>query len=1192
MSVTINLKEIFATDNQEIIVDKLTYNFNQLLTLGVGTPGGIGIRGNYTFAGTDPSGITDPIIHGDIFYDTDSYTIDRYNAVSPAQWETVIDIQQLVNDAVLLSPILSPSFVRWLPNTPSGDNELIGFKDEIETTPPSGQLERDTAFLANFKYGGTIFDDSSSPPSPNYTGLKRGLMTIYNDGQDEGLTNKRYAIILGSLNNSTSPSTEWSDIHKAMKIRHYYQKAVGPATLDIAYTNFDMATPLPSDIDADTGVKFSLMNKSAIAQYAGVSLAEKITFAIGSHEYLIHTKGGDVTPVGGIKSEGLIIRKDSGIAFARFGIGDTSVSYGTAGISSLIIDTGSNITNIAVDKAFIPYTTQSQALGVTSNKWNSLYISKDSNNDFTIDSDGRMILNNASGARANMGVTAGFDLRLPNDNAISDNGLFLNEYGSLAFGPVSTTGSSNDWENGIDGFGAALHSIDSRSFTIHDTVSDSSNTGNGAYLSGLFVDKVYNVALTNLNGRTTGVYIRNQSKVNNAGYKYGAIIEMIHTDAGVSSGDYLRDNYGLKIVTNSSTTDGWFRDHFGADFDTVLTNTSATNAYGLNVNITNSGSSVITNSYGLKIYTSGNATNSYGLYMDNDGTNSYGIYQVTADKNYFSGNVGIGVLIPTEALEVDGNTVITGILDARYDTGSYVSATMYTNADTRHFIASGEASGTRSTLAVVSGTATFTGDVLRITQRGAASANWNFLSLIAQTSSTQKEQFHIDGLGDFYWDQSNTKFRWADHPTDNGYDFDVLTGNGTTDDKSGGDIFLKTGTGFGIGTSGNIQINSNNSTDTTGTGYVYLYTGEVTGSSAAGNSGALSIYTGETIDGDSGALSIATGRSNDTGTTGIISIATGRADDNNSGALIIRTGYTGNSHYTGDMTIGVGNSADNRHGTLYLQPDGGKISIGSPTANYGILNIKPTGNLTTSIVSIETAGSGTDTIEVLYRDGSNPTTDYVKQYYDPATNKFQIGLEVNSGSDWDDFFTLTNSTTNALIGIGQSSPARLLHVGIGLGVGGYSARFDAQIEVADWAIFTTTANGIRTPDDNDAHTFSLTFKTGANSGAYNTGGINIYSGNTTGGSLTGDVNIYSGNNTATVGGEVSGDINIYTGTAANGIEGVVNIQANGGITKFGGVVNFKPMSAPSSPVKGDAYYDSGDDILKIWNGSVWKDCYA
>ena len=58
MPIRVNLKEIFPSDPQEINVDKVNFNFNKLLELGIGTPGPIGLTGPQGAAG--PTGLVGP----------------------------------------------------------------------------------------------------------------------------------------------------------------------------------------------------------------------------------------------------------------------------------------------------------------------------------------------------------------------------------------------------------------------------------------------------------------------------------------------------------------------------------------------------------------------------------------------------------------------------------------------------------------------------------------------------------------------------------------------------------------------------------------------------------------------------------------------------------------------------------------------------------------------------------------------------------------------------------------------------------------------------------------------------------------------------------------------------------------------------------------------------------------------------
>ena len=140
-----------------------------------------------------------------------------------------------------------------------------------------------------------------------------------------------------------------------------------------------------------------------------------------------------------------------------------------------------------------------------------------------------------------------------------------------------------------------------------------------------------------------------------------------------------------------------------------LTLTGATNfqsVQGLGIKVTNnldannetrlvghsihtSNSSDSSNTYGQRVYTSisagtlnnyygvelrapnvsgtGVIDKAYGLYIDNHAptgvTDGWGVYQVgVATKNYFAGDVGVGVSTPTEKLDVDGNVKATAFI--------------------------------------------------------------------------------------------------------------------------------------------------------------------------------------------------------------------------------------------------------------------------------------------------------------------------------------------------------------------------------------------------------------------------------------------------------------------------------------------------------------------------------------------------
>ena len=52
MPIRINLKELFSADDQAITVDKINFNFNKLLDLGIGDQGKRGFSGIEGAAGS------------------------------------------------------------------------------------------------------------------------------------------------------------------------------------------------------------------------------------------------------------------------------------------------------------------------------------------------------------------------------------------------------------------------------------------------------------------------------------------------------------------------------------------------------------------------------------------------------------------------------------------------------------------------------------------------------------------------------------------------------------------------------------------------------------------------------------------------------------------------------------------------------------------------------------------------------------------------------------------------------------------------------------------------------------------------------------------------------------------------------------------------------------------------------------
>ena len=142
-----------------------------------------------------------------------------------------------------------------------------------------------------------------------------------------------------------------------------------------------------------------------------------------------------------------------------------------------------------------------------------------------------------------------------------------------------------------------------------------------------------------------------------------------------------------------------------------------------------------TNAYGVRItpYSrTGTLHNAYDLYLGAPLAvtgvinNHYGIYQAHAGaKNFFSGNVGLGVLAPTERLEVDGNIKVSAGNDFCIDGGACLST-----------IAGG--SGEVNTASSAGGKSIF---------KGKSSADLVFKGLTSTTDITLIENVNDIGIG-------------------------------------------------------------------------------------------------------------------------------------------------------------------------------------------------------------------------------------------------------------------------------------------------------------------------------------------------------------------------------------------------------------------------------------------------------------
>lgn len=181
MAVQINLKELYSTDSQSVLVSKLNFNLNQILSLGVGSPGSQGapgIRGPIGPIGpTGPTGEVGSLIYGitpiiqgtapnpentpenirinDILVTSDSILKKVSVDESLTGWIKITDFNQLIQNVSLNlsayskltanSRIIKPRITSGIDLT----NDLINTNSPIYPSPGAGQTYQTVLYNFN-----------------------------------------------------------------------------------------------------------------------------------------------------------------------------------------------------------------------------------------------------------------------------------------------------------------------------------------------------------------------------------------------------------------------------------------------------------------------------------------------------------------------------------------------------------------------------------------------------------------------------------------------------------------------------------------------------------------------------------------------------------------------------------------------------------------------------------------------------------------------------------------------------------------------------------------------------------------------------------------------------------------------------------------------------------------------------------
>ena len=309
MPIRINLKELFDSDSQEITIDKVNFNFNKLLELGIGLPGPTGLTGSLGSAGPlgpqgvqgndgnkwfvgsgNPNGQTFIGLNDDDFYiDVDNSTIYQYND-STNTWDLLIDLETVVNNYLASS---GATFVRGLGDASPLDNRFIVFPNRGNTTSDSlsddiGSIasNNDIFYLNNFNE--SVYNIVDWPVE---NVLYDSIQKIHVDFTS-GIP-KRYHLELGTLY-SEFPSTDFklTDLKHNLKLRHYVNDLQGGAMWPINngepinVAHFSMSTTEtqgPSEIDFNSVFEFI---SSKYNNDGTLTTRAKFTTRLGAREVL------------------------------------------------------------------------------------------------------------------------------------------------------------------------------------------------------------------------------------------------------------------------------------------------------------------------------------------------------------------------------------------------------------------------------------------------------------------------------------------------------------------------------------------------------------------------------------------------------------------------------------------------------------------------------------------------------------------------------------------------------------------------------------------------------------------------------------------------------------------------------------------------------------------------------------------
>jgi hypothetical protein len=252
MPVQLNLKEVFTTDNQAVLADKLNFNFTKLIELGIGDVGPVGpagatggvgpagpigprgVKGSMIFSGPDQTANTTAVVD-DIFITSGG----KFYTKTSTSWSQIFDVNNLlaVSTEFFLNKQLftiSDGDTNFTASTKKKNYGIVRFlknagadlaninPDGINYGSSASTYNNSTLFLNNFDldtYKNNFVSNTSVDSL--ITDVSKAIATIYSNfvtTSDDSAS--RYHIQLGSLYKLPNGQHQMSASENNLRIKH------------------------------------------------------------------------------------------------------------------------------------------------------------------------------------------------------------------------------------------------------------------------------------------------------------------------------------------------------------------------------------------------------------------------------------------------------------------------------------------------------------------------------------------------------------------------------------------------------------------------------------------------------------------------------------------------------------------------------------------------------------------------------------------------------------------------------------------------------------------------------------------------------------------------------------------------------------------------------------------------------------